>query len=388
MVEGNYEIVANDQLDDCNDLILGSNTSFTSNFCEGRLVDNGGLDENYSNNQSTALLVEVPGSLGYEVEIVSFETRNEDVLEIRVDNGGFFRTQGVFSGSVNAQNLFFEGRRIDFLFYADGEGNESGFEINWKCLDVIPEPSIAPSATVQNCANRFRFSANAEYSNDITWDFGDGQTGIGATTTHNYGTSGTYTVVAFARNSTGIATETFEVVVAFDEAIILGPSQVLVSTPTTFETEVTGSANIVSGVWRLDGETVGVGRDFEFDIPDLGIHEITFIAQFSTLCSDQDTFQIEVVDELSATDDIKVNQFNIYPNPTSERFTIQHDGILNGEWTITLKNKLGQTIQSYPTTFDQSSNSEFRLPELNDELYFIEIQNEQESYIQKLMIVN
>ncbi len=387
-IEGDYQIVANDQLTDCNDLVLGINDALTSNYCEGRFVDDGGLDNNYSNNQSTALLVEVPNSLGYEVEIVSFDTRNEDILQIRVDNGGFFRSQGEFSGDVTPRKLFFEGNRIDFLFYADGGGNESGFEIKWKCFDNIPVPSLTPTASAQSCANKFNFNANAEFSNNVSWDFGDGQTGQGATTSHDYGTSGTYTVIATAFNSTGSATETFEVEVVFDEATINGPSEVLVNTPTEFVSEISGTANLVTGAWRLDGELAGFGREYEFDIPDLGFHEITFIAQFSTLCSDRDTFQIEVVDELSSTNNIDNNQFNIFPNPTSDIFIIQPNEALQGDWTITLKNKLGQLIQSYSTTFHKHSNTEFILPELNDELYFLEIQNGKESYIQKLMIVN
>ena len=388
LIEGNYQIVADDQLDDCNDLILGSNTALTSNYCEGKFVDNGGVNNDYSNNQSSALLVDVPNSLGYEIEIISFNTRDEDILQIRVDNGGFFRSQGEFSGNISPRKLFFEGSRVDFLFYADGGGSEAGFEINWTCFDNIPVPSLAPSASAQSCANRYSFTANADFSNNISWDFGDGETGQGVTATHNYGASGTYTVVATATNSTGSQSETFDVEVAFDEAVINGPFEVLVNTPTEFTTEVAGSAILVSGAWRLDGELAGFGREYEFDIPDLGIHEITFIAQFSTLCSDKDSFQIEVVDELSATSNINDNQFNIFPNPTKKSFTVLHDEFFSGDWTILLKNKLGQLIHSYPANFDQGTKIEFNLPALIDDLYFLEIHNGKENYLQKLMIVN
>jgi len=388
MIEGNYQIIADDQLTDCNDLILGTNTELVSTYCEGRFVDNGGLDNNYSNNQSSALLVDVPNSLGYEVEIVSFNTRNEDILQIRVDNGGFFRSQGEFSGNESPRKLFFEGSRIDFLFYADGGGNEEGFEINWTCFDNIPEPSLAPSAESQSCANKFTFTANAEFSNNISWDFGDGNTGQGTTATHDYGASGTYTVTATASNSTGSQSEIFEVEVDFDEASIDGPFEVLANTPTEFTTEVTGGAIVVSGAWRLDGESVGFGSSFTFDIPDLGEHEITLIAQFSTLCSDRDTFLIEVVDELSSTNDFDNSQFSIYPNPTKEFFSLQHDNVFEGAGTITLKNKLGQLIQNYSVNFDQFDKQEFNLPALVDDLYFIEIQNGERNYLQKLMIVN
>jgi len=373
-IEGNYQIVADDQLSDCNDIVWATNSELTSNYCEGRFVDNGGLDNNYSNNQASALLVDVPNSLGYEIEIVSFETRNEDILQIR-------------SGSVTPRKIFFEADRIDFLFYADGGGNEAGFEINWKCFTVIPEPEIAPTASAQSCANKYDFSANAEFSNNIFWDFGDGETGQGVTTSHDYGTSGTYSVTTIATNSTGIVSETFEIEVAFDEAKISGPSQVLVNTPTPFSTDVTGTGNVVSAAWRLDGEIAGFGTEFNFDIPDLGLHEITFIAQFSTLCSDRDTVQIEVVDELSSVNNIDQNQFTIYPNPTSDRFTIQHDKRFSGKGNILVKNALGVLLKGYSTNFDQNSKNEFLLPNLSDGLYLVEIQNGDQRYLQKLLIV-
>ena len=45
---------------------------------------------------------------------------------------------------------------------------------------------------------------NVTYS----WDFGDGQNGVGALANHTYGTTGTYTATVTARNSLGAISAT------------------------------------------------------------------------------------------------------------------------------------------------------------------------------------
>lgn len=60
-----------------------------------------------------------------------------------------------------------------------------------------------------------QFTATAEFGSDVTyaWAFGDGQTGTGATPTHSYAITGSYTATVTATNSFGSVTATTQVTV-------------------------------------------------------------------------------------------------------------------------------------------------------------------------------
>jgi hypothetical protein len=60
-----------------------------------------------------------------------------------------------------------------------------------------------------------QFTASAEFGSDVTysWAFGDGQTGTGATPTHSYAITGSYTATVTATNSFGSVTATTSVTV-------------------------------------------------------------------------------------------------------------------------------------------------------------------------------
>jgi outer membrane protein OmpA-like peptidoglycan-associated protein len=97
---------------------------------------------------------------------------------------------------------------------------------------------------------------------DVTWDYGDGETGSGLGTNHIYSTPGTYTVRATATNSAGTGSNT-AVVEVFDPcpidaeiiAINLNPSDPIINEAITFSADVRGTAPITYR-WNFgDGAT-------------------------------------------------------------------------------------------------------------------------------------
>ncbi len=112
--------------------------------------------------------------------------------------------------------------------YCDSAGGEATNTINghtwtvqkiWSNVDgaCVASDSFfkAPSAafTAREAANVAELSASAESTNKLahvpaeiasySWDFGDGQTGSGATPSHSYAAAGTYTVTLTATDSLG-----------------------------------------------------------------------------------------------------------------------------------------------------------------------------------------
>ena len=386
----NFEILVDDSLDDCNQVVLRPNDEQIVDYCEGAVFDNGGPNGDYTNNYYSNLLVQAEGALGYDVEIVSFNTaEDDDFVQIRVDNGSGLRTQDTYSESVSPGTKFYEGTRINFSFASDNSLTAEGFEIRWQCYDDLPSPTITPSFVADLCGDEIHFSANATFSSDIDWDFGDGDTGRGINPSHTYDAQGTYTITCTAENSTGSATETFEVEVIFPGVRISGPHQLLPDTEAQYTAKFPDSLELISGIWRVDGLLAGVGLAPMISISDLGLHTIELSGQFSNLCTSKDTFVVDVVDELSATADLATPGLSIFPNPAKDYFLVKNTEVLNGHWNIQLINNLGQTMENYQASFNTEDTKQFQLPALSPSLYYLQFENEQgEKVLRKLMIVD
>jgi len=78
------------------------------------------------------------------------------------------------------------------------------------CLDSITKTNfievkgpIAQIDWMQNCEtpNTVMFTSNSGDATDLSWDFGDGETGTNTTETHDYATTGDYQVILTAQNA-------------------------------------------------------------------------------------------------------------------------------------------------------------------------------------------
>jgi PKD repeat protein len=84
---------------------------------------------------------------------------------------------------------------------------------------VVTDTAIAGLSAANSSPTRLTnatlFTATIGAGSNVSyqWDFGDGQTGGGVTTTHTYTAAGTYTAIVTALNSTGSLTATTTVYV-------------------------------------------------------------------------------------------------------------------------------------------------------------------------------
>ncbi len=104
-------------------------------------------------------------------------------------------------------------------------------------------------------------NGSAPYSN-LTWAFGDGTTGAGASATHAYGAAGNYTATFRVRDANGgVATATVRVAVtAVDVTVDAIPSSIGRGSAVTFSASATGGAGgPYNFTWQFGDGAVGYG---------------------------------------------------------------------------------------------------------------------------------
>ncbi len=128
-------------------------------------------------------------------------------------------------------------------------------------------------------------STPADRITSYQWDFGDGQTGMGAVITHTYAASGTYTLVLTVSDGVTQATDTATATISAGDGGNRPPQAVftLKVIPKTSNRcySFTGSASkdpdgqIVSYVWDLGDQTRRMGPEIEYCYAKGGTYHVT-----------------------------------------------------------------------------------------------------------------
>jgi PKD repeat protein len=112
-----------------------------------------------------------------------------------------------------------------------GNTNFSGSSQTLVGGQVVTDTAISGLTVANSSPTRLTdatfFTATISAGSNVTyqWNFGDGQTGSGATTTHVYTVAGTYTATVTATNSVGTRTATTAVYIIASPIAQAGPDQ-------------------------------------------------------------------------------------------------------------------------------------------------------------------
>ena len=164
-----------------------------------------------------------------------------------------------------------------------------GLKINFKSaftpVEVLSVDCVSTLLTGES--GTFTANTNADATQPVTyrWDFGDGTTGTGMSTTHSWTTPGTYTVTVTASNErasdTGSCTVTVEAPPAPAEIISVNASQTSfqVCEPTTvdFDANVQGDTPITYE-WDFGDGSSGTGSEVSHTYTEPGTYTVTLTA--------------------------------------------------------------------------------------------------------------
>lgn len=178
---------------------------------------------------------------------------------------GFWRVGGDSSWSGAP---YFDGAIDDVAVYPvalSAEQAAAHHDLGATATNVAPTASFTSSVSSTSAA--FDGSTSADSDGQVTgyaWEFGDGSTGTGATTTHTYGTPGTYPVRLSVTDDRGATTSTSQqvTVVAPPNA---APTAVVASTTINLSVRFDGSGStdsdgtVASYAWDFGDGSTGTG---------------------------------------------------------------------------------------------------------------------------------
>lgn len=118
------------------EFIMG--TDVFTDECRGKIIDDGGVDEDYNNNVNQTFTV-CPGDahncISLNVEAFATESRY-DVLKIYAGNGTAGLEMASYSGALLPRTLELPPGCFTLVFESDENINLEGFEISWQCNNL------------------------------------------------------------------------------------------------------------------------------------------------------------------------------------------------------------------------------------------------------------
>ena len=180
-------------------------------------------------------------------------------------------------------------------------------------VTVVRPPNQLPTAAFDNSAEFLTVALDASESADpdgtiasYAWDFGDGTTGTGGTTSHTYASPGGYDVTLTVTDDRGgSATVTERVTVAANQApvarIASSVDRRVVALDGTTSTDADDT--IVSYAWDFGDGTTGTGATTSHTYADDGTFTVRLTVTDGQGASDSVTSEVTVVDDPSVARD-------------------------------------------------------------------------------------
>ncbi len=365
----------NPALATCDTLVMEDGFATVSERCDGFIVDDGGVAGNYSNSVLATVTVVSPAAIGYEIDIADFESEGCcDELTINADFGNGLEFYAEFAGTVDS-TFVIDATSIQFVWDSDGSVTDPGFVVGWSCIAGNVPPILNTSSQVANCTNMVSFDINSNNTDNVSWDFGDGNSGTGLTTSHTYATAGTYTVVATATNTFGTNTETTTVTTSYAEALFNTAASAVINTPFSVNPSSHAQGEIASISWSLNGTQVANTYDADITLTDIGDNTILLEIVDVNGCATSFSAVVNGTTMVSS-EEVEWNRLiSIFPNPVTDILNIQNLSSLEESYSIALQNTIGQTI-SVQRFANGTDKVELSLKELPAGIYVLKIESD------------
>ncbi len=229
-----------------------------------------------------------------------------DILSYTWDLGnGNTGTSAILSETYTTPGIYTIMLTID-----DGNGSISSETINITVIDNSPQPPTAAiSANPISGGSPLTVNFDATNSTDpngdnlsYTWDFGDGNTGIGAIPIHTYTNIGTYIVTVNVDDGNGgidQATITINVINSTPEACFTtstttGNAPLSINFDANCSTDTDG--DILSYTWDFGDGNTGTGATTSYSYIDPGTYQVTLTTNDGNGGTDVETITITIID--------------------------------------------------------------------------------------------
>ncbi len=229
-----------------------------------------------------------------------------NVADLDVGDSGTITITGVLSNNLPA-HTFANTAQIDATNEGWQTDNTASATLNVGDISVQGLTAANDSPALTGSTIHFTATITNGYNVSYAWNFGDGDTGTGATTSHYYGTSGVYTAVVTATGLINSQTATTTVTIT-DEAIaglvVTGTSPVELGTDPNLQASVTAGSDVRYDWDFGNGETCFycgqnpiMGADYNYTAS--GTYTVVVTAS-NTVNSLTDSITIEVTPVYSA----------------------------------------------------------------------------------------
>lgn len=364
-----------------------NSTAIALTNCSGSIVDDGGLQGDYSDNAYGGVQITTTG-LYFELQFASFNT--EDGYDYVI----------VYDGPNNSSPLidYFTGANLPYNgavftttsnqfyveFYSDGGVTESGFQLLYNCVGNTPNATFYSPDSI-SCDKSVAFvNTTSPAAGTYTWDFGDGTSSTQLSPSHTYNTFGTYSVTLTACNGASFCnTKTKTIKVDEIKAICPMPDTVNINQPFSL---VNGSTNATAYDWTVDGANASNAANPTFQFTTVGVHTVKLIASNAN-CSDILNKSIWAKDATGVGQVAHLSNLAVFPNPAKDQITIMGADIPATGLQYVLVNTIGQQIISgnLPAT-NRAVNNMIQLTDVASGVYQLILKTEGGSITKKIIV--
>ena len=234
-------------------------------------------------------------------------TASDDVavekVELSTDAANWVPATGTASWSGSSLTLV-EGSNTIYARATDTSGNTATVSIA-VTVDTVKPTADAGEDQTANVGATISFDASASSDNvaivSYEWDFGDGTTGTGETTTHTYAVPGTYKVALTVSDAAGNTDTDLLTVTIVDMTMPTanaGEDQTVnVGATVSFDASASSdNVAIVSYEWDFGDGTTGTGQATTHIYVDPGTYTVTLAVRDAAGNTDTDLLTVTVVD--------------------------------------------------------------------------------------------
>ena len=354
---------------------------FYSN-CNGIIYDDGGPDEKYSSNADFLVTIAPENIEHVTLTVNSFQTQpNFDIMYLYDGADTLAPLIGAYSGTIAGGTTFTSsGNAITIRFVSNAALSFNGFEITWECSGELPPTANFTYDYDMDCTNMVHFedASGGAGIYSYNWDLGNGFFVFDETSfTHNYNSTGTFTVNLEVSNA--LATSNFEQEVTITEIPFTLDMELSADTVDIAEIvsfEAIASITPAGYTWvPQPGDTLTTANP-DYFYTEEGDYIVYLEVEDANGCIMWTQKPIHVTNITSIENLASATTFELTPNPSEGQFKLFLEFSEQLQSNIILHNSIGQAVYKESLGEIKVLNKELNFSSLPVGVYFLSLVTE------------